>query len=771
MVQAFDNIRILDFSQGIAGPMACMLLADFGAEVIKIEPPGGDRMKAEPGYHTWNRNKRRVVLDLHRFEGLRATRELLATADVAVFDWRPGEMERSGLDAVTVRAAHPALLHAWLPPYSPTGRWSQLAPDDLLLSALGSVSHLQYSYEEWPTHLVTPQVTYAHAMLSAGAIASGLYERAQSGQGQALTVSGLHAVASVESGGTIRSDGMFRMAGRTSRGGVPNYRLYQCEDGLWLFLGTLTPQFFLMALGAMDLTDLMAIEGVDGELTNLWKPPFNAMAIDALDRRFAEKPREEWLAILHEAGVPRAPAGTREEWFDSETVSANEMRIALQHQKLGKIEMPGVPVKLSETPGSVRHLLEDTKLEALPEHSPSQIGSGSLSVGTAKRGPLAGVRVLDLGAFIAGTFAPTILSSWGANVIKVEGLDGDPFRTYGLTFAGHNRGKRGLAVDLKSPEGHEAFMDLVRVSDVVLDNYRMGVRERLGIDYEALRKVNPRIISCSVTGYGTSGPLSGDPGFDPLVQARSGLMSSQGGDDEPVFYQIAINDSASAMMAAFGVVTALFAREHTGRGQDVQTCLANQSVLCQSGELTWFEGRPPVATGGRDCLGTSALRRFYECGDGWIGIACTATEQFGQLAAALGHTEWAGRMTAEQALVEPVQSPLAELIAAALVAMPRDEALDRLLTRGVPAAPAFTVSEFFEEAWAHENAYFDDYEHPQFGTIRGPHAFATWGTTASGFERRAPLLGEHSAEVLRDCGFDEERVAKLVESGVVRQAS
>lgn len=766
MVHAFDNIRILDFSQGIAGPMACMLLADFGAEVIKIEAPAGDRLKADPGYHTWNRNKRRVVLNLHQFEGLQATRELLATADVAVFDWRPGEMERTGLDAVTVHTANPALLHAWLPPYSPTGRWSQLPPDDLLLSALGSVSHLQYAYEERPTHLVTPQVTYAHAMLSAGAIASGLYERALSGQGQALTVSGLHAVASVESGGTIRADGMFRMAGRTSRGGVPNYRLYQCGDGLWLFLGTLTPQFFLMALGALDLTDLMAIEGVDGELTNLWKAPFSEMAIDALDRRFAEKPRAEWLDILHAAGVPRAPAGTRDEWFVSDTIAANEMRIEMQHPRLGKIEMPGLPVKLSETPGSVRHLLEDTKVEALPAHTPAHTGTAAIS--EAKRGPLAGIRVLDLGAFIAGTFAPTILASWGADVIKVEGLDGDPFRTYGLTFAGHNRGKRGLAINLKSPEGHAAFMDLVRVSDVVLDNYRLGVRERLGIDYEALRKVNSRIVSCSVTGYGTSGPLSGDPGFDPLVQARSGLMSSQGGDDEPVFYQIAINDSASAMMAAFGVVTALFAREHTGVGQDIQTCLANQSILCQSGELTWFEGRTPAANGARDCLGTGALRRFYECGDGWIGIACSTTEQFGQVAAALGHTEWAGRMTAEKALVEPVESPLAELIAAALAAMPRAEALDRLLTRGVPAAPAFTVSEFFEEPWARENAYFDDYEHPQFGSVRGPHAFATWGGTPSAFERRAPLLGEHSAEVLHDFGFEDAPIAELLACGVVQ---
>ncbi len=447
MAAPFEGIRIIDFSEGIAGPLATMLLADFGAEVIKVEPPRGDRMKHHPGYLCWNRNKQRLVLDLQRYDDLSFAKNLLATADVAVLDCAPGEAERSGLDAVTLRAANPALLHAWFPPYSPSGRWSQLPPDDGLLSALGAVSDLQLSYEDRPVHLVTPQVSYAHGMLGAGAIASGLYERAQSGQGQSLVVSGLHAIASVESGGTIRSEGMMRMASRSSRGGVPNYRLYRCQDGLWLFLGTLTPQFFLKALEAMDLLDLMTLEGVEGEMTNLWRPPLNQVAFERLDARFAEKPREEWLRILHEAGVPRAPVGTLDEWFASETVAINEMRVSLQHETLGRVDVAGVAAKLSETPGSVRHLLRDVKRDEINPHIPGsgvplpahgervqgEGNNGDASSLSAPRsgGPLAGVRILDLGAFIAGTYANCILADWGADVIKVEGRDGDPFRTYG----------------------------------------------------------------------------------------------------------------------------------------------------------------------------------------------------------------------------------------------------------------------------------------------------------------------------------------------------
>ncbi|MBK7126268.1 MAG: CoA transferase [Dehalococcoidia bacterium] len=764
---AFSGIRIIDFSGGIAGPMATMLLGDLGAEVIKVEPLAGDRMKDHPGYLCWNRNKQVVTLDLHTFAGLSAARSLLATADMAVFDWHPGELERSGLDAVTVRAANPALLHAWFPPYSPHGRWSQLPPDEALLSAVSGVSWLQMSYEDRPTYLISPQVQYGQAMIGAGVLASALVERAKSGEGQAITVSGLHGVSAVESGGTIRAADMFRMGGRGSRGGVPNYRLYECADGEWFFLGTLTPQFFLKALEATDMLHLMAWEQVGGEFTNLLKPDINPLVIAALEERFKEKPRAEWLKILHDNDVPRGPVGKSLEWFRSETARINEMHLEFEHPTLGKVELPGVPVKLTATPGSVRSLPISTKLDAIAQRAAPKV---SPRAPAGKRGgPLSGIRILDLGAFIAGTFAPGILANWGADSIKVEPIDGDPFRTYGLGFIGYNRGKRGLSIDLKNPKGREAFLDLVRVSDVVLDNYRTGVRERLGIDYQTLKAINPRIISCSVTGYGPVGELSPDPGFDPLVQARSGLMDAQGGGVEPVFYQIPVNDTASAMVAAFGVVAALFARERTGEGQEVLTCLANQSILTQSGELTWYEGRPANPKGGLDLLGTSATNRLYACSDGWVMVAGTKAEHFPAICIALGHPEWAGRLIAEKAIQEPVEGQLANQFAEMFATISKDEAVDRLLTKGVPAATVTSTADLFESPYMHENNYFEDFEHPAFGAIRGPRFLGEFSRTPGGYPRRSPGIGEHSVEVLRDCGFSEDRISELLAQGVIRQ--
>ncbi|MGE5594891.1 MAG: CoA transferase, partial [Hyphomicrobiales bacterium] len=229
MSGAFSGTRILDFTQGVAGPMATMLLADLGADVLKVEPPGGDRMKDAPGYLCWNRNKRIATLDLHTAAGLAEARRLLAAADVAVFDQRPGELERLGLDAATLSNANPRLLHAWMPPYGATGRWSQLPPDELLLTAVSGVADMQLSFEEQPVALVTPQVSYGHALITANAIAAGLVERHRSGRGQAITISGLHGVSAIETG-AVDAPGVIRIA-RGSLGGVPNYRLYQCADG------------------------------------------------------------------------------------------------------------------------------------------------------------------------------------------------------------------------------------------------------------------------------------------------------------------------------------------------------------------------------------------------------------------------------------------------------------------------------------------------------------------------------------------------------------
>jgi crotonobetainyl-CoA:carnitine CoA-transferase CaiB-like acyl-CoA transferase len=350
--------------------------------------------------------------------------------------------------------------------------------------------------------------------------------------------------------------------------------------------------------------------------------------------------------------------------------------------------------------------------------------------------------------------------------VKIETASGDPFRSYRSGFCVYNRGKRGLVLDLKHPDAKEMFLELVAQADVVLDNSRLGVRERLGISYESLREINPRIISLSITGYGTTGPQASLPGFDPLLQAQSGLMQAQGGyGGEPVFHGIPVNDVGSAAMSAFAIVGALFARTRTGVGQDIQTSLASQSVLLQIGELTSYPGGPEPAMGAPDCIGTSALERYYECADGWIAVACATAPRAAALFEALGLPGG----DAETTLAEPRQGELASLIAGVLRPLSVDDALTRLSAAGAPAAPVLTVNETYTDAFLEENDYYESYVDPAFGPARGIAGFARFGRTKTEFRSAAPTLGQHSIDVLRDFGVSRARIESLLRSGAVVQ--
>ncbi|HZP27420.1 MAG TPA: CoA transferase, partial [Acidimicrobiia bacterium] len=279
---------------------------------------------------------------------------------------------------------------------------------------------------------------------------------------------------------------------------------------------------------------------------------------------------------------------------------------------------------------------------------------------------------------------------------------------------------------------------------------RLGVRERLGIAYETLRRVNPRIVSLSITGYGTTGPQAARPGFDPLLQAQSGLMQAQGGDgSEPVFHHIAVNDVGSAAMAALGIVAALVARTRTGEGQAVHTSLASQSVLLQIGELTTYPGAPAPPTGARDCTGAGALERYYECADGWIAVACATAREGAALADALGLEG----LDVHAAMAEPAGGGvLAERIARVLEPLTVDDAVARLGDAGAPAVPVVTMDETFTDPYLEENGYYESYLDPASGPARGVAVPFRFGRSATAFPRAAPMLGEHGAEVLREYG-------------------
>ncbi|HEY8570881.1 CoA transferase [Phenylobacterium sp.] len=735
---AYQGVRIADFSQGVAGPMAAMLLGDFAAEVVKVEPPGGDWAKDRPGYLAFNRNKQVVTLEADSAEA----RRLIAGADVAIFDHAPGRLEALGLDGAALTAEHPHLIHAWMPPYGTSGPWSQLPARHSLLSALMGAAFKQGAYADRPVHLILPVLQYGQAVMGAAAIGSALFERTRSGRGQALTVSGLHGASEVN--GPARLLGQPPLPRGIPPGANPRYRLYQCADGEWFFLGTLFTGFYKRALEVAGVGDLFEMFEAD-----------MIAARDMLTGIFASRTRAEWLADLQANDVPCAPVGRREAWFAGEVVREAGLRCQFEHPTLGKVAVPAPPAKLSGTPAQVRGLPQP--VETPPSWEPRPTPTEKASAGS----PLAGVRVLNLGTVIAGAYAGTILANFGAEVIKIEGPEADPFRSDGPQFLLYNRGVRGLGLDLKQPAARALFLELAKDADVVIDNYRLGVRGRLGIDYAALKAVNPKIISCSINAYGTTGARAALPGFDPLLQSEGGMQASQGGADDPVLYTIAVNDVATAGVVAASVIAALNARQRTGEGQEILTSLTAQSLLFQIEEVVDYAGRPANDEGCEDCPGVSALTRFYECADGWIAVACQTFAEASALQSVLGIE------LGEDALSAPRDGELADRLAAAFAARPREDTALALAAAGAPAAPVRRAAEALEDPWLVENGFPERWEHPRLGPMISARAFADFHRTPGGFRHPTPDLGQHTRGILREAGVPEDRIAELFATGAV----
>jgi crotonobetainyl-CoA:carnitine CoA-transferase CaiB-like acyl-CoA transferase len=451
---------------------------------------------------------------------------------------------------------------------------------------------------------------------------------------------------------------------------------------------------------------------------------------------------------------------TRDDWFASETVAENGLRCQVDGGKLGPVELPGVAVVLSGAMYDVRRLAEPVALRDAwagvePRALTREVDESHADAGAR---PLAGLRVLDLASFVAGTFGPSILASLGADVVKVETSVGDPYRDFLAAFAAYNQRKRCLGLDVKHPEGHRVLMDLVGKADVLVDGVRPSVRGRLGIDDASLRAVNPRIIRCSVTGWGDEGPLAETPAFDPLLQARSGLMAAQGGDSMPVYVAMLVHDVGAGTLAALGILAALYQRRSTGAGQEVKVSLASSSVLFQSGELTHFEGRTPPDVGGRDWPGPRAVERLYECADGWLLLDARTELSRRALADAVGGS-WPDPASA------PSDGPFADAVAALLAPLTTEAALDRMLVAGVPAVPVLPRHAVYTDGWLAEHGVFHTFEQPGLGPCTAVAGYARWRDHDVSYDGPAPRNGEHTRSLLAEAGLDDAEVEALISSG------
>ena len=394
--------------------------------------------------------------------------------------------------------------------------------------------------------------------------------------------------------------------------------------------------------------------------------------------------------------------------------------------------------------------------------------------------PLEGVRVLELGQIIAGTYGSQVLSDLGAEVIKIETPEGDlgripsvaPYRGLSGLFLTFNRNKQSIVINLKNTDGCKLFYDLVKVSDVVIDNFRPGVLERLAIDYPILSKINPHIIQCSVTGFGSSGEYKDYPALDLNIQAISGHMAITGEPGRPpVRVGVPLADISGGIYASKGILAALYEREHTGKGRRIEISMFDTMLhlLTYIGTMWLTNGEVPKPPGSAHDY--SVPWQAFATSDGYLVVATRQENFWKKLCAVLEHADLAD---------DPLFADNATRVKNRKVVIPRLEEifrtrtaadwLKRLRNAGVPAAPVNNVDAAFAEPPVVEREMIVEYDHPQVGKVRLPGNPIKMDGMGETISNPAPMLGEHTDAILKSLlHLSAQEIAALRASGAVGQ--
>jgi crotonobetainyl-CoA:carnitine CoA-transferase CaiB-like acyl-CoA transferase len=389
-------------------------------------------------------------------------------------------------------------------------------------------------------------------------------------------------------------------------------------------------------------------------------------------------------------------------------------------------------------------------------------------------GALDGVRLIDFGQYLAGPFGPMIISDLGAEVIKVEPVTGDGMRLAGKPFFGCQRGKRDIAVDLKSPDGLKIALELVEQADIVHHNMTAGVANRLGIGYDDCKRVNPDIVYCNTWAYGLEGPLAHFGGLDPLYQAAAGLEyeagATQTGND-PLYYRFGMCDAANAMLSVVGVLAALYHQRHTGEGQELWTSLLDGGAVFASDALL-MDGQPvPRPRMDKELHGIDACYRLYETQDGWIQIAAVKESDWIALCNALGLAELADDARfAVAELRREHREELEALLAARFTDKTQLAWANALNDAGVP-------NEVPVDTKAGDLVLFDadnerlglvaEYEHPIMGHLRQFGELVHFSDAPSNIDTPPPRVGENTREILGWLGYGDSEIDDLKSRNVV----
>ncbi len=389
-------------------------------------------------------------------------------------------------------------------------------------------------------------------------------------------------------------------------------------------------------------------------------------------------------------------------------------------------------------------------------------------------GPLTGFRILDLSAVISGPLATMWLADQGAEVIKVESPQGDIVRHTGAgkngitpVFVSANRGKRSIAIDMKSTRGLDLVKQLIEDADVVIQNFRPGAIERIGLGYDVVRAIRPDIIYVSISGFGETGPYAHKRVYDPVIQALSGLADIQADRDtgRPKMIRTIIPDKTTALTTAQAITAALLSRERTGEGQHVKVSMIDATIA-----LIWPEGMASLTVVGQEDRYGPALAQdlIFQTSDGYITAGAVSNSEWEGMCQALDHSEWLEdeRFRTPASRVKNVGERLA-LTAAVLATDSSQNWLEKLDREGVPCAPVLTRLQLLEHEQIVSNNIIREFDQPGLGRVRQPKPAAEFSHTPNRIAGPAPLLGADTRELLIEAGYTETEIDALFAEGIV----
>lgn len=721
------QLKVVDLGVGMAAGVVAHTFSLLGADLVRLEPPGGDPFYGVyPAYPIWRQGE--TLITRGELEAQ------LKDADVCIIGGESYPGLAWQFDGERLRAGNPALVVIDLKGYVTADAAGRPAVDLLVQARTGLVNE---QVADRPIAMGSSLPSYGAALLGLIGAYGALIEREKTGLGQYLQ-------ASMQQGVAMWMEGVWSAAEKPDAGFLActprgaKQSVWRCKDGKYVVSVFGVPGSLAGTYRALDID--REVDPNDRFLPDMRRGLRNYFADrDLLEPAFARQTRDQVLPRLWKAKVPAMAVLEPGEAWDDEQVKANPV-----------IERNGEGWRYAGFPVAMKF------------HDAAGNAKGSKTQRKGSAGPLAGYRVLDLGQWVAGPFGGKLLADLGAEVIKVEPVSGDPVRAMARIFASSNRGKSNIAIDLKSPEGYEQLAKLCGSADVLMHNYRVGVEGRLGIDPASLRKINPSLITQHATAFGLHGAMASNSGFDPVTQPFTGHALRLGGKgNDPDIYNVAVLDYAVGAISALAILHALLVRERTGRVAEMSGSLLNAGIYLMS-ELVQspdgrFEGAPLLNS---TRTGYCESERLFEAADGWIAVCARTPEMKASL---LGVLDLDLDPAADWSEADGAK------IAAAIRQRASRALLQQLQDAGVWAEPceADGWKALLENGSARELAIVDEGVDSHYGLTSAVGPLLSFNSSVRTGLAAVARLGQDTDSLLSEAGVPPSDIESLRSQGVI----